>query len=89
VAGGGRGRPAAARAILAELEARQATRYVSPVAFVMLHAALGQADEAFLWLDRAYQQRRGWLAYLNVEPMLDGLRADSRFRRLQERMRLA
>ena len=72
----------------AELEGRQATRYVSPVAFVMLHAALGQADEAFGWLDRAYEQRRGWLAYLNVEPMLDGLRADPRFRRLQERMRL-
>jgi hypothetical protein len=56
---------------------------------VMLHAALGETDAAFSWLDRAYEQRRGWLAYLNVEPMLDGLRADPRFRRLQERMRLA
>jgi tetratricopeptide (TPR) repeat protein len=89
VVAAGRGRPAEARAILAELEARQTTRYISPVAFVMLHAALGQADEAFRWLDRAYEQRRGWLAYLNVEPMLDSLRADPRFRRLQERMRLA
>jgi len=62
---------------------------VSPVAFVMLHVALGETDAAFTWLDRAYEQRRGWLAYLNVEPMLDGLRADPRFRRLQERMRLA
>jgi serine/threonine-protein kinase len=85
----GRGRPGEARAILAELEARRATRYVSPVAFVMLHVALGEVDAAFDWLDRAYEQRRGWLAYLNVEPMLDPLRADPRFRRLQERMRLA
>ena len=38
---------------------------------------------------RATSERRGWLAYLNVEPMLDGLRGDPRFRRLQERMRLA
>jgi Flp pilus assembly protein TadD len=84
-----RGRPDEARAVLAELGARSVTRYVSPVAFVMLHAALGEADAALTWLERAYEQRRGWLAYLNVEPSLDGLRAEPRFRRLQERMRLA
>jgi hypothetical protein len=55
----------------------------------MLHTALADPDQAFVWLDRAYDERRGWLAYLNVEPTLDGLRRDPRFRRLQERMRLA
>jgi lipopolysaccharide biosynthesis regulator YciM len=84
-----RGRPDEARAMLADLEASSHERYVSPVAFVMVHAALGQADPAFAWLDRAYEERRGWLAYLNVEPTLDGLRGDARFRRLLERMRLA
>ncbi len=83
-----RGRPDETRAILADLERRRQARYVSPVAFVMLHAALGEPDPAFDWLDRAFEDRRGWLAYLNVEPMLDGLRGDPRFRRLQERMRL-
>jgi serine/threonine-protein kinase len=83
-----RGRPEDARAILAELQAQAGQRYVSPVAFVMIHAALGESDPAFDWLDRAFSERRGWLAYLNVEPMLDGLRGDPRFRLLQERMRL-
>ncbi|MDQ3137963.1 MAG: hypothetical protein M3Q93_10315, partial [Gemmatimonadota bacterium] len=83
-----RGRSEEARAILADIEARRREQYVSPVAFVMLHAALGDADQAFVWLDRAFAERRGWLAYLNVEPVLDGLRGDPRFRRLQERMRL-
>jgi serine/threonine-protein kinase len=83
-----RGRLEDARGILAELEARQRHAYVSPVALVMMYAALGDADRAFEWLDRAYEERRGWLVYLNVEPMLDGLRADPRFRRLVERMRL-
>ena len=55
----------------------------------MVYGALGDADRAFEWLDCAYEERRGWLAYLNVEPMLDGLRGDPRFRRLVERMRLA
>jgi eukaryotic-like serine/threonine-protein kinase len=59
------------------------------VALVMMYTALGEVDLAFEWLERAYEERRGWLVYLNVEPMLDGLRADPRFRRLVERMRLA
>ncbi|HUR94384.1 MAG TPA: protein kinase [Gemmatimonadales bacterium] len=84
-----RGRTDEARAILADLEARRESHYVSPVAFVMLHTVLGERDLAFAALDRAYDERRGWLAYLNVEPMLDGLRGDPRFRQLQERMRLA
>ena len=64
-------------------------RYVSPVAFAMLHAGVGEADAAFEWLDRAVEDRRGWLAYLKVEPLLDPLRGDPRFGRLLERMRLA
>jgi eukaryotic-like serine/threonine-protein kinase len=83
-----RGRADEARAVLAGLEEQAQSRYVSPVAFVMVHAALGQTDAAFDWLDRAFDERRGWLAYLNVEPLLDGVRADPRFRRLQQRMRL-
>jgi tetratricopeptide (TPR) repeat protein len=84
-----RGRDDEARAVLHALTERSASRYVSPVAFVMLHAALGEKDEAFQWLDRAYEERRGWLCYLRVEPLLDGLRGDPRFGRLIERMRLA
>jgi Flp pilus assembly protein TadD len=82
------GRTAEARAVLAQLEARARERYVSPVDFVALHQALGETDEAFAWLERAYAERRGWMAYLNVEPALDGLRHDPRFRELVRRMRL-
>jgi predicted nucleic acid-binding protein len=84
-----RGRVSEAREVLEELTARRQRRYVSPVALVMLHATLGDQDGALAWLDRAFEERRGWLAYLNVEPTLDGLRGDPRFRRLLERMRLA
>ena len=85
----GRGRFEEARAVLADLEARRRDHYVSPVAFAQVYVAMGEADAAFDWIERAYQERRGWLAYLNVEPTVDGLRADPRFRLLLERMRLA
>ncbi len=83
-----RGRPEETRKVLAELQERARTGYVSPVAMVGLHVALGEFEAAFEGLERAYAERRGWLAYLRIEPMLDGVRADPRFQRLLERMRL-
>jgi len=84
-----RGRESEARAVLEELQQRARTRYVSPVAQAGLYVTLGDRDHAFEWLEKAYQERRGWLAYLKIEPMLDGLRGDPRFDRLLERMRLS
>jgi Flp pilus assembly protein TadD len=83
-----RGDRAAAEAILSELEALARAEYVSPVAFQMIHLGLGNHDQAFAWLERAYEARRGWLAYLKVEPMLDPLRDDRRFTEFVRRMRL-
>jgi serine/threonine protein kinase/tetratricopeptide (TPR) repeat protein len=84
-----RGRLDEARAVLHELHERSKTSYVSPVALCGLYVTLGQADAAFEWLEQTYRERRGWLAYLKIEPMLDGVRNDPRFPRLVERMRLA
>src|SRR5215217_6939758 len=78
----------AALAILTELGARAKLHYVSPVAQAQLYVTLDQRDRAFEWLDKAYQDRRGWLAYLKIEPLLDGIRDDARFQRMLERMRL-
>jgi TolB-like protein/Flp pilus assembly protein TadD len=77
-----------ARAVLEELHRRARARYISPVAFTSLYVALGEADAAFDWLDKAYAERRGWMAYLKIEPLLDPLRDDPRFQRLVQRMRL-
>ena len=83
-----RGERSESEMILAELHARASTGYVSPVAFQMVHVGLGNIDEAFIWLERSFAERRGWLAYLKVEPMLDPLRSDTRFYELVRRMRL-
>jgi serine/threonine protein kinase/Tfp pilus assembly protein PilF len=82
------GRRREAEAQLVELEARALKGYVSPVAFCILHLGLRNIDQVFHWLERAYQDRRGWLAYLKVDPMLDPVRDDPRFAELVKRMRL-
>ena len=82
------GRRDEAGTLLAELAGLAERGYVSPVAFAMIHIGLGDVDAAIGWIDRAYEERRGWLAYLAVNPLLDPLRSDSRFQALMEKMRL-
>jgi hypothetical protein len=49
---------------------------------------LGNYDAAFEWMERAYEERRGWLAYLKVDPLVDPLRPDPRFAGWLKRMGL-
>lgn len=53
-----------------------------------IYAALGENNKAFLWLDRAFQERDSTLAYARVHPDLDALRSDPRFQELLQRMGL-
>ena len=83
-----RGRRREAEALLAELEARARDHYVSPVAFCIAHLGLRNVDQVFKWLERAHQDRRGWLTYLKVEPMCDAVKDDPRFAEFLRRMKL-
>jgi serine/threonine-protein kinase len=82
------GKRSEAEQLLRELETVARESYVSPVAFAILHVGLGNVDRALDWAERAYDEKRGWLAYLSVNPMLDSLRKESRFKSLLEKMRL-
>ena len=82
------GRRAEAERVLGELMARGERDYVSPVAFATLHLGLGNWDAALDWAERCYDERRGWLAYLRVNPLLDPLRGKPRFEALVRKMRL-
>jgi eukaryotic-like serine/threonine-protein kinase len=82
------GKRADAEALVGQLHVVAKHEYVSPVAFATLHIGLGDWDEALTWMERAYADRRGWMAYLNVGPILDPLRAQPRFQALVTRMGL-
>jgi len=49
---------------------------------------IGEHDEALNWAERSCEERRGWLAYMDVNPMLDPLRGKPRFEKLRRRMGL-
>ncbi|HEV2643913.1 MAG TPA: hypothetical protein VGT98_14450, partial [Candidatus Elarobacter sp.] len=82
------GREREARRILADLETRSADEYVSPVAFATLLLGFNDVERALEWAERAWDDRRGWLAYLKVNPIVDPLRGHPRFEALVQRMRL-
>ena len=73
---------------LRDLELKRIADYVSPVELATLHIALGNHDKALDWMDKAYEERRGWLAYLNVHPVVDPLRDEPRFKEMVQRMGL-
>lgn len=54
----------------------------------IVHAALGEKDGAFAWLQRAYAARSPSMNSLRVHPWLDPLREDERFRQLLRQMKL-
>jgi serine/threonine protein kinase len=82
------GRAAEARKALAELKERAAQTYVQPIWIAVVHAALGEKDEAFQWLHQGFEHRSGWLAYLKVDPLFDPLRQDPRFTEIIRRVGL-
>jgi hypothetical protein len=51
----------------------------------VLHASLGDTDEAFRWLDAAMEEGATGLVFLRVHPRLDPVRHDPRFAELVRR----
>lgn len=68
-------------------EATSADVYVPAHGIALIHTGLGNKDKAIDWLYKAYEERFVWLAYLNVDPVFDGLRNETRFKELIARMK--
>jgi tetratricopeptide (TPR) repeat protein len=77
-----------AREMLRQLQALAPRKYVSAYDVAMIHVALQDRDEAFASLENAFGERSVGLGYLQVEPQLDPLRSDQRFRELVRRVGL-
>ena len=81
-------RRAEANKILEELLKLNESRYVTPAALVNVYIGLGDKDQAFAWLEKAYQEKSNFVTYLKVFPIVDPLRSDQRFVDLVRRMGL-
>jgi TolB-like protein/Tfp pilus assembly protein PilF len=75
--------------LLQELETLSDSVYVSPYNFAKIHAGLGNHEAALEWLEQAEEDRSPRLTWIKVDPVVDPLREDPRFRRILQRIGLA
>lgn len=73
---------------LCELEEQSQRSYVPPYHLAIIHAGLGEMDQAFEWLERSFEKHSVDLFTLRVEPMFDALRDDGRYQDLLRRVGL-
>ena len=82
------GKTSDARRIVTQLNALSKQAYLDPYFLAEIHTALGDRDQAFQELEKAYEQRSSWLVWLKVEPKFDNLRDDARYTSLLKRIGL-
>jgi TolB-like protein/DNA-binding winged helix-turn-helix (wHTH) protein/Flp pilus assembly protein TadD len=82
------GQPVQARHALMQLQELNRHQPVDPSPFVWAYIGLGDKDQAFSWLEKAYSQHSNILTSLKVDPAYDRLRSDPRFQDLMRRVGL-
>ena len=75
--------------ILKELLERSKNEYISPYDLAIIHLGLEDKKSALEQLEKAYDDRAGWMIYLNVEPVFDPIRSEPRFIALVRKMKLS
>ncbi len=81
------GRADEARAVLGELERMSTQRFVTAYGRALVYTALGDKEQAFAWLEKAFAERSHWLMWLRFDPRWKTLRSDPRFAGLVERLK--
>lgn len=83
------GRPDDAESALEVLKRLNRRQSVDPGAFAWAYVGMGNKDEAFAWLGKAFTQHSSRMVTLKVDPGWDTLRSDPRFQDLLRRVGLA
>ena len=68
--------------LLHKLEEISKSRYVPALYFALIYMGLGDNDQAFHWIERGFEEHSGYLLYFKVDPKVDRLRSDPRFKEI-------
>ena len=76
------GKTAEAENIISQLKREVERSGIGRYEIALIYAALGEKDNAFSWLETAFQSRDKGILYLKIDPCVDSLRSDPRFQKL-------
>jgi len=82
------GRSTEAHELIDEMHERERQGQMPAFAFVNTYMALGNADRAFEYLEKAYEERDWKMAMIATEPLFDLLRDDPRYEAFIKKMNL-
>lgn len=82
------GRRADAQAIIERFNELTKTQYIVPSFVAAVYGSMGEKDKAFAELQKSIEVRDSWFKWGKIEPMLDPLRDDPRYKDLLKRMNL-
>jgi hypothetical protein len=74
--------------ILGELKGKYSRRETDETNIATVYAGIGDKNQAFAWLEKAFKGRNGQLAGLSYAQEYETLRSDSRYANLMQRMGL-
>ncbi len=77
-----------ARQLIDSMKKDAESNYVPSYGFAIAYAALGRRDEAFQWLNKEIDEHGTGAATLAVDPLVDDLRGDPRFKDALKRVNL-
>jgi len=77
-----------AQGVLAKLIERSKSSYVSTYDLAVVCAGLDDKEQAFQWLEKAYQEHAHYLVHIKWEPRFENLHSDPRFQNLLRRIGL-
>ena len=83
------GRTADAKRVLDELRERAKQSYIPPYLFAVIHAALGEKEQALTALERAFAEHDIHMPWLKVDDAFDSLREEPHFQELFRRVGFA
>jgi tetratricopeptide (TPR) repeat protein len=83
---GAAGKRKDAESVLRNLNSLAKRQPVSAFHFAVVRMGLGESDQAFELLNKAWEERYEMMGWLKVDPLFDSLRSDPRFDALVQRM---
>ncbi|MEO8414388.1 MAG: hypothetical protein ABI472_12050, partial [Ginsengibacter sp.] len=77
-----------AQKILDALNSLSSEKFVTAYGVALVYASMNKKEQAFLWLNKAFDERSNWLVWLKTDPRWTSIETDKRFHEMVNKVGL-